>query len=264
MLVGILGAGHIARALAEGWRRPTVDPAVRPGLLVFDPDRARAVSFGATFNALVGDSIAEVVAGSEIVVLAMRPGDVPEALTEVARTHGPRPVVSLAAFVSLSELQAALPPDAHVARVMPNVAAAVGRGVFLLVPGTVAPAEADAIRGLFGLSGSVVDVPEEQFDEATAISGCGPGFTALFVEALADAGLHAGLARDMAIELAAGAVAGAAELAARDGDPAALRTAIATPGGMTAAGLDVLEERGLRAIVGAAVAASIDKVKKGR
>jgi pyrroline-5-carboxylate reductase len=264
MLVGLLGAGHIARALAEGWRRPALDPSDHPGLLVFDPDSARAAAFGSSFDALVCGSVAELVAGSEVVVLAMRPGDVPAALTEVGPALGRRPLVSLAAFVSLTELQAGLPSGAHVARVMPNVAAAVGRGVFLVVAGTLAAAEADAIRELFGLSGIVVDVPEEQYDEATAISGCGPGFTALFVEALADAGVRAGLSREVAIELAAGAVTGSAELAGREGDPAALRAAIATPGGMTAAGLDVLERRGLRAIVAAAVGASIDKVKKGR
>jgi pyrroline-5-carboxylate reductase len=264
MLVGFLGAGHIARALAEGWRRPGLAAADHPGLLVFDPDGERAASFGDSFDALACGSVAELVAGSGLVILAMRPADVPAALREGAPVLGRRPVVSLAAFVPLSELRAALPADAHVSRVMPNVAAAVGRGVFLFVPGSLADAEATAVRGLFGLSGIVVDVPEEQFDEATAISGCGPGFTAVFVEALVEAGVQAGLAPDLAADLAAAAVAGSAELIARDGDPAGLRAAIATPGGMTAAGIDVLEDRGLRVIVAAAVAASIEKVKKGR
>jgi len=264
MLVGFLGAGHIARALAEGWRRPELPAADHPGLLVFDPAGERVASFADSFDALVCGSIAELVAGSELVILAMRPPDVPAALREVAPALGGRPVVSLAAFVPLGELRTGLPADAHVSRVMPNVAAAVGRGVFLFVPGSVAEAEARATRRLFGLSGIVVDVAEEQFDEATAISGCGPGFAALFVAALVEAGVQAGLAPDLAVDLAAGAVAGSGELIARDRDPDALLKAIATPGGMTAAGLDVLEDRGLRAIVAAAVAASIEKVKKGR
>jgi len=110
----------------------------------------------------------------------------------------------------------------------------------------------------------VVDVPEALFDVATAVAGCGPGFTALFVEALAQAGASAGLDAGLATELAAATVAGAAELAARDGDPAALRASVATPGGMTAAGVEALEGGGLRRLLEAAVEAAVERAKRGR
>ena len=87
------------------------------------------------------------------------------------------------------------------------------------MPGTLSAPQAAQVRALFGLSGTVVEVPEGQFDAATAVAGCGPGFTALFIEALAEAGVAAGLSETMARELAVAAVAGSAELVAREGDP---------------------------------------------
>ena len=264
MLVGFLGAGHIASALAEGWRRPELDASLQPGLLAFDPDPARLGAFATGFGALACDGPAELVAGSEVVIVAVRPPDVPAVLDEVGPQLGRRPLVSLAAFATLHDLFDRLPPESQVARVMPNVAAAVGRGVFLFAAGSVSAPAADGLRRLFGLSGRVEDVPETLFDVATAVAGCGPGFTALFIEALGEAGAGAGLDAGLATELAAAAVAGSAELAARDGDPAALRTAVATPGGMTAAGVEVLEERGMREMLAAAVEAAVDRARGGR
>jgi pyrroline-5-carboxylate reductase len=117
---------------------------------------------------------------------------------------------------------------------------------------------------LFGLAGTVVEIPESLFDPATAVAGCGPGFTALFIEALAEAGVEAGLDEALARELAVAGVAGSAALVARDGDPVAIRTAVATPGGMTAEGVQVLENRGLRAALAAAVAAAVERAGRGR
>jgi pyrroline-5-carboxylate reductase len=262
MRAGFLGAGHIARALAEGWRQPLPDPALRPGLAAYDPMPERARSFATDFDARACASVAELVTGCEAVVLAMRPDDVAAALAQVAPLLERRPLLSLAALVPLADLRAGLPPGAAVARVMPNVAAAIGRGVFLFVPGTLSAAQAGEVRDLFGLAGTVVEVPESLFDAATALSGCGPGFTALFVEALAEAGVVNGLDEAMARELAVAAVAGSAALVARDGDPVALRGAIATPGGMTAEGIEVLESRGMRAALAAAVTAAVERARR--
>jgi pyrroline-5-carboxylate reductase len=264
MRTGFLGAGHIARALAEGWRQPLSDPALRPFLLTYDPMPGRARSLAADFDARACGSVGELAAGCDAVVLAMRPPDVATALAEVAPVLGGRPLLSLAAAVPLDDLRAGLLPGARVARVMPNVAAAIGRGVFLLVAGTLTASQADEVRNLFSLAGTVVDVREKLFDPATAVAGCGPGFTALFIEALAGAGVEAGLDETMARELAIAGVAGAAALVARDGDPVGVREAIATPGGMTAEGIDVLETRGMRAALAAAVAAAVERARRAR
>ena len=264
MRAGFLGAGHIARALAEGWRQPLPDPALRPALLAYDPIASRAQALAADFDGRPCASVTELTAGSDVVVLAMRPQDVADALADVAPVLGGRPLLSLAAAVPLDDLRAGLQPDAHVARVMPNVAAAVGGGVFLLVGGTLTAEQADDVRRLFGLAGTVVDVPESLFDPATAVAGCGPGFTALFIEALAEAGELAGLDEALSRELAIAAVAGSAALIAREGDPVGVRKAIATPGGMTAEGIEVLEDRGMRAALAAAVAAAVERARRGR
>jgi pyrroline-5-carboxylate reductase len=258
---GFLGAGHIARALAEGWRQPQLDLALRPGLGAYDPVPGRAAAFAADFDATSFSTPAALVEASDIVVFAMRPTDVATALGAVAALLGERPLVSLAAAVPLADLLAGLPPTAQVARVMPNVAAAIGRGVYLFVPGTLTAPRAGQVRALFGLSGTVVEVTQDEFDPATAVAGCGPGFTALFIEALAEAGVKAGLNETMARELAGAAVAGSAELVAREGDPVGVRRAIATPGGMTAAGVDVLEAGGLRAALAGAVAAAVERAR---
>ena len=253
MRAGFLGAGHIARALAEGWRRDAPQApsggaasgrvAADLALGVYDPLPEAAQTFAARFDARVSASPAALVSLSEIVVLAMRPADVPAALAAVAPFLEGRALISLAAAVTLDELRAGLPDRACVARLMPNVAAAVGRGVFLLATGTLTTAQLAAVRDLFGRAGTVVEIPESLFDAATAVSGCGPGFTALFIEALAEAGAKAGLSEELARELAVAGVAGSAALVARDGDPVAVRTAVATPGGMTAEGVEVLEDR---------------------
>ncbi len=258
---GFLGAGHIARALAEGWRQPLLEPASRPALGAYDPLPGQAATFAADFDATSFSTPAQLVAASDVVVFAMRPADVAAALAAVAPLLDGRPLVSLAAAVPLADLLAGLPPAAHVARVMPNVAAAIGRGAFLFVPGTLSAPQATQVRALFGLSGTVVEVTQDQFDPATAVAGCGPGFTALFIEALAEAGVKAGLSEIMARELAGAAVAGSAELVVREGDPVGVRRAIATPGGMTAAGVDVLEAAGLRAALAGAVAAAVDRAR---
>jgi pyrroline-5-carboxylate reductase len=264
MRTGFLGAGHIARALAEGWRQDESQETSGIALAVYDPQPERAQSFAAQFGARACASPAALANLSEVVVLAMRPADVPAALAAVAPVLEGRALVSLAAAVPLDELRAGLPDGACVARLMPNVAAAVGRGVFLLAAGTLTAVQLASVRNLFGLAGTVVEIPESLFDPATAVAGCGPGFTALFIEALAEAGVEAGLDEALARELAVAGVAGSAALVARDGDPVAVRTAVATPGGMTAEGVDVLEDRGLRAALAAAVAAAVERARRGR
>jgi len=262
VLVGLLGAGHIARALAEGWRRPELETVRQPELLSYDVDPSALAAFAGDFGVLASGSPAELVAGSELVVLAVRPPDVPALLAGVGPALGRRPLVSLAAFVTLDDLRGLLPDGAQVCRVMPNVAAAVGQGVFLFAAGTLQADAGRSVEGLFALAGDVVPLAETQFDAATAVAGCGPGFTALFVEALAQAGVGAGLETGLATRLAADAVAGSAALAARDGDPAGLRRAVATPGGMTAAGVEVLEQKGMREMMSAAVNAAVERASR--
>lgn len=258
MNVGFIGAGHIARALAEGWSRPGTTE--RPHLVFTDvaPDRAAEAAAATGGDAVA--AAAELIASSDLVILAVRPQHVEAVLADIGPLLGDRPLVSVAAGVSQARLQAALPQGARVGRVMPNVAAALGLGVFLLVTGSLGSA-AEPVRELFAAAGLVVELPEEQFDLATAVGGCMPGLLAAIVDAFAAAGAAEGLAPDVAQRVAVAGVYGAAALIAREGDPAAVSAAAATPGGMTAAGIAALHEHGLGDAVRAAVVAAAARAR---
>jgi len=144
---------------------------------------------------------------------------------------------------------------------MPNVAAALGLGVFLFVPGCLG-ADVAAVKELFALAGDVVEVDEAHFDAATAVAGCMPGIIAHLIDAFAASGVSHGLAADVATRLAISGVHGAAAIVAREGDPSAVVAATATPGGMTAAAVEMLEERELALTVDFAVAAAVSRARE--
>ncbi len=138
---------------------------------------------------------------------------------------------------------------------MPNVAAALGLGVFLFVPGTLGAA-AEPVRELFAAAGTVVEVAEEEYDVGTAIASCMPGFVARLAEAFTAAGVAGGLSPATAAAVTLGGLHGAAAALAAAGDPAAVAAAAATPGGMTAAGIAALDEHDIGGTVAAAVQAA--------
>jgi pyrroline-5-carboxylate reductase len=260
MNLGLLGAGHIAQALAEGWSRPGLQGA--PQLLFYDVVAERAEGLAAVTGGAAAGSAAELVRRSHIVLVAVRPQHVENLLREIAPDLGGRPLVSVAAGVPLARLQAGLPAGSAVARVMPNGAAALGLGVFLLVGGTLGAEQREALEELLALAGTVVPLQEYLFDAATAVAGCMPGLLAAVVLRFAVAATNQGIAPDDAQRLAIEGVHGAAALIAREGDPAAVIRAAATPGGMTAAGVEALEAAGLPAAVDAAVRAATARAKE--
>jgi pyrroline-5-carboxylate reductase len=259
MKVGFIGAGHIARALGEGWSRPELAGA--PALTYLDVVPEAAERTADATGAQVAPSLAALVEGSDVVVVAVRPEHVAQVLAEAAPLLGRRPLVSVAAGVSLATLRAALPADAHVARVMPNVAASLGLGVFLFVPGTLGEHEA-AVGQLFALAGEVVVLDELHFDSATAVAGCMPGILAMLVRDFGRAAERRGLDPDVAIRLAVAGVHGAAAVIAEAGDPDAVIVSTATPGGMTAAAITAFEERDIAEAVALAVHAAAERAKE--
>jgi pyrroline-5-carboxylate reductase len=259
MRVGFIGAGHIARALGRGWSRPELEAAPALTYLDVDPDvaeRAAEVTGGDVASTLSG-----LVEHSDLVVVAVRPQHVGRVLADVRSLLGERPLVSVAAGVELAELRRGLPETARVARVMPNVAAALGLGVFLFVPGTLGDAET-RVEGLFALAGEVVVLDEAHFDSATAVAGCMPGMLAMLVRDFARAGERRGLQADVARRLAIEGVHGAAAVIASEGDPDAVIASAATPGGMTAAAITAFEERDITEAVALAVHAAAERAKE--
>lgn len=256
MNVGFLGCGHIAQALARGWTRPGLATGQRPGLVFFDVVPARSASLADLAAGRNVATVTDLAAASDFIVLAVRPQDATSALTALSPALTDRPLVSLAAGVRVSALQRQLPQGAAVGRIMPNVNVALGRGALLFAAGSLGE-DAQTVHDLFALVGEVVPIDEDLFDAATAVAGSGPGFVALFIEALERAGVEAGLSASAARTLAQAVFAGTGLLVQEEGDAAAVKRGICTPGGMTAAGVAALEERAVPAAIAAAVRAAI-------
>lgn len=245
MIVGFVGSGSMAAAMARGWAGEF------ERMLFSDSGSGRATELA---RELGGEAVsnAEIGAGADLVVLAVKPA----MLATVAPQLGAaKVVVSLLGAVPLAAIAAAF-PGAEVHRVMPNVAVEVGRGV-LCVAGPLSP----TVREKLELLGQVVELPDEDFDAATAVMGCAPAYLALAVEAIADAGAEGGLDPELARELVVETTAGTAELL-RIRHPADVRRAVASPGGSTEAGLEALDREGARAAFEAAVRASLERMRR--
>lgn len=256
--IGFVGAGAMAEALTGGLRAAGVD-AGRLRLADPDPERRRAVA--ERLGVAVGDDNAALVEASDVVVLAVKPGVVPSVLAALAEGPDPaRPLwISIAAGVRLSRLLAGLGTRARIVRAMPNTPALVGSGATALCGNAAVTAEDTArAQALFESVGICWAAPNEgMLDAVTGLSGSGPAYVFVFLEALGDAGVRMGLPRDAAYRLAFHTVLGAARLAIEDGrHPAALKDQVTSPGGTTIAGLERLEAGGLRAAVYEAVAAA--------
>ena len=221
------------------------------GLLFTDGGSGRAAELAREVSGEAVASNGVLAERADVVVLAVKPARLEETGAELG---GAKAVVSLLGATSLETLRGVF-TGVDVVRVMPNVGVEVRKGV-LCVAGDLD----SGIRGLLEGLGHVVDLPDAQFDAATAVMGCAPAYLALAVEAIADAGatdgLDAGLARELVVETAVGT----AELL-RAHDPAALRKAVASPGGSTEAGLEALDREGAREAFAAAVRASLERMR---
>jgi pyrroline-5-carboxylate reductase len=244
MIVGFVGSGSMAAAMARGWKGEFA------GMLFSDGGSGRARDLAAELG---GEAVsnAELGGRADLVVLAVKPARLGEAAAELA---GARVVVSLLGATPLETVATAF-PAAEVHRVMPNVAVEVRRGVLCLSGPASAP-----LREKLDLLGHVVELPEEDFDAATAVMGCAPAYLALAVEAIAAAGAEDGLDEELARELVVETAAGTAELLRLRG-PAEVRRAVASPGGSTEAGLEALDRAGGRAAFEAAVRASLARMR---
>jgi pyrroline-5-carboxylate reductase len=245
MIVGFVGSGNMAAAMARGLRGQ-VDR-----MLFSDSGSGRAGELAAELGGEAVDSNAELAERADLVVLAVKPANLADVAGELASA---KVVVSLLGATSLEAVSAAF-PDAAVIRVMPNVGVEVRKGV-LCVAGALDP----YIRGLLETLGHVVELPDTQFDAATAVMGCAPAYLALAVEAIADAGAADGLDEEQARELVVETTAGTAELL-RQRHPADVRKAVASPGGSTEAGLEALDREGAREAFAAAVRASLERMR---
>lgn len=256
MKLGVIGCGKMGTALVAGAVRSGV--VMAEDVLGTDVIAAARENFAKETGGRVCESAAEVVAGCEVILLCVKPHDVFAALGGLDVGGEGRLVVSIAAGVGLKDLEAGLPAAMRVVRTMPNTPALVGAGAAGFCMGERCLAEdEEVVRSLLGSVGLAVKVPERLLDAVTGLSGSGPAYVYLMIEAMADGGLKAGLGRADALTLAAQTVAGAAAMVLKTGEhPAVLKDMVTSPGGTTIAGLAVLEERGVRAALIEAVGAA--------
>lgn len=246
-----MGEALVSGLLAAGWAPEVLAVAE------VDPERRRALE--ASFPGVrVVPSPAWAVPEADVVVVAVKPDDVVAALESAAAALPDKAMVlSIAAGVTLATLEAVVPGQ-PVVRAMPNTPALVREGAAAIAGGTHATdAHLDLAGRILGAVGVVVRVPEKQLDAITGLSGSGPAYVFLFAEALIEAGVLVGLARDTARTLVVQTLVGSGRLlAATEQTPEALRAAVTSPGGTTAAGLARLEAHGVRAAVLDAVQAA--------
>jgi pyrroline-5-carboxylate reductase len=252
--LGFIGAGAMGSAII---RRLVMSAWIIPENITFyDPDPARRADLTA-----LGVKAAEsnrAVMKAQVVVLAVKPQILREAAAEIQDLAGTgHLIISILAGVTLATLRAVF-PEARLIRVMPNTPALVGAGMTAVDPGHLAtPGDVALALEIFGCVGQTAVVDERHLDAVTALSGSGPAFVAIFIEALADAGVKAGLARTLALTLAAQTVLGTARLIQEENlHPAVLKDRVASPGGTTIEGIHVLEAGSFRGLVMSAVEAA--------
>jgi pyrroline-5-carboxylate reductase len=261
MVVTFVGAGAMGGSLLRGLLAAGT-PA--ESVLVVEALHERARALEQTFGIAVV-ALDEGVRRADVVVVAVKPYDVPSTLRAAAAHLRPGTVVvSVAAGLATGTLEQHLPEGTPVVRAMPNTPAQVGAGMTAVTLGahateTHATAAADVLAGV----GRVVRVPEAQMDAVTAVSGSGPAYVFLVAEALVEAGVHAGLPRDLASELVVGTLVGSAAMLDQTGEhPAVLRERVTSPGGTTAVALQRLEQHALRAAFVEAVLANRDRARE--
>lgn len=264
--IAFIGTGQMATALAQGFARDLVSAAQIAG---FDPLPAARERFAAAVPGVVTEQQpAAATNGATIVILAVKPQVMDEALSQIAPVIRPTQiVVSVAAGITLERLSGTLPAGTRLIRVMPNTPCLVGLGACGISAGKSAlPDDMALITTLLETVGIVEAVPENLLDAVTGLSGSGPAYVFQMIEALSDGGVRMGLSRVVATRLAAQTLAGAATMLLQTGQhPGELKDAVTSPGGTTIAGLHALECGGLRAaLMNAVQAATLRSQELGR
>ena len=264
MLLGVIGCGKMGSALIQG----AINAKILQASSVFGYDKITAASdsFAATTGATTCSSLEDLSNACDTFLLATKPYDVAAVLRNLAAARGDRPalVISIAAGITLATLESLLPKTIRVIRTMPNTPALVGKGASAFAAGGRATDEdAIAAEKLLSSVGLALQVPEKLLDAVTGLSGSGPAYGFLIIEALADAGVRHGLPRHDSIRLAAQTMLGAATMVLETSlHPAQLKDMVTSPGGTTIEGLAALEKNGVRhALIEAVTAATTRSIE---
>jgi pyrroline-5-carboxylate reductase len=263
LTIGFLGAGKMATALAKGFVAAGLTTAKQ--MIASDPVDAARKHFSDETGAKSTKSNMEVVRFADVLVLAVKPGNVSELLQEIRGSFTEKHLlISIAAGVPIAKLESGLGNSARVIRVMPNTPALVGSSATAFALGKSANGDdAKLAEKLFASVGIAFQLKESLLDAVTGLSGSGPAYVYLMIEALSDGGVAAGLPRDVATKLAAQTVLGSAQMVLETGQhPGVLKDMVTSPGGTTIEGLHELEKGKVRGAFINAVRAATEKSKK--
>ena len=261
--VGFVGGGNMGEALIKGLVAAGTVPARSVHATDVRDDRLRELE--RQYGITVARDNAALVGACDVIVLAVKPQIMDAVVREIAGgVTRDKLMISVAAGVSTARLRAALGKEARLIRVMPNTPALVLEGVTAIARAEgLAPGDLDVATEIFNAVGRVVVLDESAMDAVTGLSGSGPAYVAIVVEALADGGVRMGLDRATATALATQTVIGAARLLRETGmHPAALKDMVSSPGGTTIAGVAALEAGGLRAALIDAVARATERSRE--
>lgn len=263
LTIGFLGAGKMATALASGFVQAGIVTA--DAIVASDVFPAARDSFAEKVGARTAETNSEVVQNANVLFLAVKPHQVADVLSGIRDDFtNDSLLISIAAGVTIAQLESDLGEGARVIRVMPNTPALVGESASGFALGSAATTEDAALtEKLLSAVGIAVQTPESLLDAVTGLSGSGPAYVCLIIEALSDGGVAAGLPRDIATRLAAQTLLGGAKMVLETGQrPGALKDMVTSPGGTTIDGLHELEKAGVRAGLMNAVRAATKKARQ--
>ncbi|MFZ9931634.1 MAG: pyrroline-5-carboxylate reductase [Chthoniobacterales bacterium] len=262
MKIGFIGCGKMGSALIQGVLEAKVCQPEQ--ITVHDRLAEPAEMLGTESGIRVATGNQEVAASADVIVLCVKPDDAARALAEAGNALEGKLLISILAGKTIASLRSAAGPKCRVVRVMPNTAVLVQKGASAYATGDgVTEEDVALVETIFTSVGRAFRVKESLLDAVTGLSGSGPAYVYLFIEALSDGGVQAGLPRDLATQLAVQTVAGAAEMVSQTMmHPAVLREMVTSPGGTTVAGLAELEKAGLRFAVMGAVRAATERSRE--
>ena len=257
MKVGFIGAGNMGSALAKAASKTNAE------IFISDKDEKKRDEVAGELSVLTADNV-RIANECDYIFLAVKPNIIKSVLSEIKDILKCRPdavVVSIAAGISIAEIEAVISDSVQIIRIMPNTPVAVGKGMILWCKNaSLTEKNAEAFVSLLSYAGTLDSIDERLIDAASAVSGCGPAFVYMFIEALADGGVECGLPRDKAQSYAVETLIGAAELLKATGKhPGELKDAVCSPGGSTISGVHALEEKSFRSATEGAVVASYKK-----
>lgn len=257
--ISCIGTGNMGGAIISGLSE-FLEPSA---LFVYDKDEARAKHVAGLYGTNRALTIGDAAALADIIILAVKPDVVPEVLNSIKPQCTEKTVASIAAGITIGQIERILGTSQKIVRVMLNMPTMVREGMAVLIGNKAVDAETlERVRDLFSHIGTAIIMPEKYMDVVTGLSGSGPAYVFTFIQAMADGAVKMGLPRREALLLAAQTVLGAAKMVLKEySNPIELRDEVASPGGTTIEAVHILEDRGFSGAVMSAIEAATNKSK---